>query len=204
MTPAGRAFWVRQLHLWHWVSAAISLVGMLAFAVTGVTLNHAADIPTKPKITTLEAVVPQALRDELAAAAGGANRPLPADLQRWLLDELSLRVGERAAEWSDEEIYLALPRPGGDAWLSVDLASGETMYEETSRGWVSYFNDLHKGRSTGVAWAWYIDIFAAACVVFSITGLVLLQLHASRRPSTWPMVGLGFLGPLLLIILFVH
>ena len=36
-----RAFWLRQMRQWHWISAAICLIGMLLFAVTGITLNHA-------------------------------------------------------------------------------------------------------------------------------------------------------------------
>jgi len=32
---------MRQTVRWHWISAAICLVGMILFAITGVTLNHA-------------------------------------------------------------------------------------------------------------------------------------------------------------------
>jgi len=113
-------------------------------------------------------------------------------------------VGPQPGEWSPEELYVSLPRPGGDAWLRVDLASGKVEYEKTDRGWVSYFNDLHKGRNTGTAWSWFIDIFAVACLVFCITGLFLLQLHAGNRPVTWPLVGLGLVAPLVLAIIFIH
>ena len=111
---------------------------------------------------------------------------------------------DAAPEWSPGELYLALPRPGGDAWLSLDTASGEAIYERTDRGAIAYLNDLHKGRNTGAAWMWFIDIFAAGCVVFCITGLLLLQLHAHARKSTWPLVGLGLIIPLLLALLFIH
>lgn len=203
MTPAGRAFWLRQLHLWHWMSAAVSLLGMIAFAVTGVTLNHAGDIPTKPQVTTLEGSLPDDLVRRLQEKEG-ENAPLPAEIRDWLESELGLRAGAKAAEWSEDEVYLALPRPGGDAWLAIDRTTGNAIYEATSRGWVSYFNDLHKGRNTGTEWRWFIDIFAGACMLFSLTGLILLQFHAEKRPSTWPLVGLGFVAPLLLIILFIH
>ena len=43
---------------WHWISAAVSLVGMLLFAVTGITLNHAAVIPASISVTTVESEVP--------------------------------------------------------------------------------------------------------------------------------------------------
>ena len=117
---------------------------------------------------------------------------------------MGISVGTRLAEWSEDEIYLSLPRPGGDAWLSIDLTSGDLLYERTDRGWVSYFNDLHKGRNTGRAWFWFIDVFSVACIIFCVTGLLLLQRYAGGRPSTWPLVGLGFVVPLILILLFMH
>ena len=40
-----RAWWRKTLHNWHWISAALCLIGMIAFAVTGITLNHASQIP---------------------------------------------------------------------------------------------------------------------------------------------------------------
>ncbi|WP_375269584.1 PepSY-associated TM helix domain-containing protein, partial [Phenylobacterium sp.] len=36
-----RAAFLRQVLRWHWISAAICLIGMMLFAVTGITLNHA-------------------------------------------------------------------------------------------------------------------------------------------------------------------
>ncbi|WP_417452090.1 PepSY-associated TM helix domain-containing protein [Kordiimonas sp.] len=204
MKAAQRAFWLRQFYQWHWISAALCLIGMLAYAVTGITLNHAADIAVKPEVTTLEHALPEALLAKIDVVEGPAMRPLPTEIQGWLAREMAVQVGVREAEWTDSDIYMSIPGPGGDAWLSIDLNDGRVEYEETFRGWMSYFNDLHKGRDTGRAWGWFIDIFAAGCVVFCVTGLVLLQFHAKRRPSTWPVVGLGFVAPVLLIILFMH
>jgi len=47
-------------------------------------------------------------------------------------------------------------------------------------------------------------VFAVACVVFSITGLLILQVHAANRPAVWPTVGLGVLIPVLIALLFIH
>ncbi len=201
-----RAYWLKTLHQWHWISSALCLLGMLLFSVTGITLNHASQIEAQPRVTTREAQLPPALQAHLAAGptADKASAALPAELQRWLADTLRLDVGEREAEWSPEEVYLSLPRPGGDAWLRIDRASGQVEHELTDRGWVSYLNDLHKGRHTGAVWAWFIDIFAVASLLFSITGLFILKLHATNRPSTWPVVGLGVVVPLLLALLFIH
>jgi len=198
---ARRAYWLKTLHQWHWISAAVCMIGMLGFAITGITLNHAGRIGAEPVVTTLEATVPA---ERLAGGPEAAEAPLPPALRDWIASELDVRVGARAAEWSASEIYLSLPRPGGDAWLSIDRESGELVYERTDRGWVSYFNDLHKGRHTGAAWGWFLDVFAVACVVFTLTGLFLLWMHARHRPATWPMVGLGLLLPALLALIFIH
>ncbi|MDX9875015.1 MAG: PepSY-associated TM helix domain-containing protein [Spongiibacteraceae bacterium] len=189
---------VRQ---WHWISSAICLVGMLLFAITGITLNHAGQIEGRARVTTVERILPAALMKTLTEADGTT---LPSALRDWLADELGIDLGGGSPEWSDGELYIGLPRPGGDAWLSIDLESGELLYERTDRGWIAYLNDLHKGRDTGAVWRWFIDIFAVACVIFCITGLLLLQRHAATRPSTWPLVGAGLVIPMLLALLFMH
>ena len=200
-----RAFWLKHLHQWHWISSALCLIGMILFAATGITLNHASQIEAKAKVVTQKAQLPEPLREETQATAeAGTQGALPPALVAWLQESLSVEVGPRDPEWNDGEIYLSLPRPGGDAWVSFNLESGEVEYEQTDRGWISYFNDLHKGRNAGVAWGWFIDVFAVACLIFCITGLFLLQIHAGNRPTTWPIVGLGLVIPLVLAILFIH
>ncbi|XQU70813.1 PepSY-associated TM helix domain-containing protein [Cupriavidus sp. H18C1] len=228
-----RAFWLKHLHQWHWISSALCLIGMLLFAVTGFTLNHAGQIEAEPKVVVRNAEAPgpvlAALQARKAALEGdtgdrsdrsgnnGGNRdgnrgnnaaqdktPVPAELADWLQREFDIDAHGREAEWSPDEIYVPLPRPGGDAWVSVALDSGEAQYELTTRGWISYLNDLHKGRNTGGAWSLFLDLFAFACLVFCVTGLFLLKLHAGARVATWPLVGLGLVAPLLLAILFIH
>jgi hypothetical protein len=203
-TPAhSRAFWMKQMRVWHWVSSAVSLVGMLAFAITGITLNHASAIPAQPIVTKKEVQVPTPLFSLLKSQPEG-KRPLAPELSNWLDDSLEIATSTAEAEWSDGEVYVSLPRPGGDSWLNINRATGVVQYERTDRGLISYLNDLHKGRHTGTAWSWFLDIFAGACVVFCLTGLVLLQLHAGHRPATWPVVALGLAIPLVLAMVFIH
>ena len=198
-----RGFWLRTLHQWHWISSAVCLIGMLLFAATGITLNHAAKIEGTPEVSNRQLELPPPLLQALATQEDG-NAPLPARVADWLARELDVAVGARQAEWSEDEVYLSMPGPGSDAWLSIDKDSGAVEYEHTDRGWISYFNDLHKGRNTGPAWRWFIDLFAVACLVFCITGLFLLHLHARQRRMTWPLVGLGLLVPLLIALLLIH
>jgi hypothetical protein len=199
-----KAFWLKQLHTWHWISSAISLIGLLLFAITGFTLNHAADIEGSPVTREAKAQLPKALLPRIAPDdAPDAKKPFPAEIRSWLESNLKSRaLGD--ADWSADEIYLALPRPGGDGWISVDRATGAVTTESTSRGWIAYLNDLHKGRNSGTAWKWFIDIFVLACMVFTLTGLVLLWMHSKHRKSTWPLVGAGLVIPALIAIFLIH
>ena len=202
--PSRRSFWLKQLHQWHWISAALSLVGMLAFAVTGFTLNHAGQIEADPRVISRKAVLPADLLALLAQGPVEGKRPLPIRIEAWLDKAVDADIARRPGEWTDAEVYVALARPGGDAWISIDRDTGAVEHEKTTRGAVSLLNDLHKGRNTGQVWSWFLDVFAGACVVFCLTGLFLLQFHARARPLTWPLVGAGLVAPLLLVILFLH
>jgi hypothetical protein len=209
--PAGlpgvrRSLWLRTLHQWHWISSAICLTAMLLFSITGFTLNHAAQIEAKPSVTRLKAQVPPALLPGLRAYAEqhvDGEAAVPPALADWANEAFPVDLRGRTAEWSEEDAYIALPRPGGDAWLRVSL-DGKAEYELTSRGAISWLNDMHKGRNTGPVWSWFIDIFALACLVFCITGFLIMKIHAANRPSTWPVIGFGIVLPAVLALLFVH
>jgi hypothetical protein len=199
-----RAFWLKQLHQWHWISSALCLVGMLLFAFTGFTLNHAGQIEAKAQTVHRNAQLPAPLLKVLAGEDERKGVALPQAVADWIDGSLDVDVAGRAGDWSSDEVYLSMPRPGGDAWLSIDRESGNVEYERSTRGVVAYLNDLHKGRHAGAAWGWFIDVFALACVIFSVTGLLLLKMHAAQRGATWPLVAFGLVLPLLLALIFIH
>jgi len=196
------------MHEWHWISSAIALLGLLFFAVTGITLNHAGSFETtRQNYSAVRKDVPatlvEALRTDIRQNGEGEAAP-SAPLAAWVRSAFGVNTAGRTADWKSDEISLSLERPGGDAWLKLDLAQGVAEYHVTDAGWVAYLNDLHKGRHTGGAWAWFIDLIAAACVVFAITGFVILKMHAANRAMTWPLVGFGILVPVLIAALFIH
>jgi hypothetical protein len=206
LPSASRAAWLKQLHRWHWISSALCLFAMLLFAITGITLNHASQIEAKPHTVNRKATLPAPLAGQLARFAAGhadARAPLPPAVARWADQEFKLDVAALDAEWTEEDAYVPLPRPGGDAWLRIG-ADGAAEFEQTDRGWISWLNDLHKGRNSGTAWSWFIDLFAVACIVFCITGFLIMKLHAANRRATWPVIGFGILLPLILALLFIH
>ena len=181
------------------------LMTIFLFTITGFTLNHAAQIEAKPQVTRQKAPLPPALSQELRAygeAHPDSKAPLTPNLVAWAERTFPVDVAGKTAEWTDEDAYIALPRPGGDAWLRIGLDGAE--YEKTDRGWISWLNDMHKGRNAGAAWSWFIDIFALGCLVFCVTGFLILKFHAANRPSTWPVIGFGLVLPIVLALLFVH
>ncbi|MDF1812845.1 MAG: PepSY-associated TM helix domain-containing protein [Verrucomicrobiales bacterium] len=197
----------KQVILWHWVSSAICLAGMLLFAFTGITLNNPGKFKASPQVKERITTLPEDLHIHLTSPEGKEGdfkAPVGRPLAAWLEKETGDSIARRQAEWSDAEIYLSLPRPGGDGWLAIDRQSGEMTYEVTDRGTISFLNDLHKGRDTGPVWRWFMDIFSGACFVFSLTGLGLLYVHARRRPSTWPLIATGILLPIIIILFFLH
>jgi uncharacterized protein len=202
MDPRRRMQLYRTTHLWHWISAAVCFAALILFTVTGITLNHASAISATPAVTAGDAQLPEDLRASIAGS-GTPSAP-PAEVIAWAEKSFDLSLEGSSAEWSDEELYLSAPGPGRDAWVSIDRASGAAKFEATDRGWIAYFNDLHKGRNTGIAWTVFIDIVAIAVLFFSITGLVLLWIQARQRTSTWPLVGGGVVLVVALMLFLAH
>jgi uncharacterized protein len=203
MDPRRRMVLYRTMHQWHWISAAVCLAALLLFSITGVTLNHAQAISAQPRVTKHEAQVPEALRAQLAGEHAAAD-PVSRALTDWISGEFGVAASGAVPEWSEDELYLSAPGPGRDAWVSIDRASGAAKSETTDRGWVAYFNDLHKGRNTGLVWTLFIDVIAAACLFFSLTGLILLVIQARQRKATWPLVTGGIGIVVALMIFFAH
>jgi hypothetical protein len=200
-----RARWRKTLYQWHWISSALCLVGMLGFGFTGLTLNNAGVFESaQATVERQSATLPPALRESLAARSADDRSPLPAPVRSWLGAQWRASLPATPAEPSEREITLDLQSPGVDASVRIDRATGRADYERADRGWVAYLNDLHKGRHAGLAWSWFIDLFAVATLVFSITGLLILQLHAAARPLVWPLTALGLVVPVLLALLLIH
>lgn len=204
-----RAYWLKTLHEWHWISSAICLLGLLLFSITGITLNHSEQLDSAPRIHETTAEVPAPLLQQLAALGAEAEEQqstpaMPAPLRDWAQRTFGVDVSRANSEWSSREVYLSMQRPGGDGWISISLRNGSAKYQLTDRGWIAYLNDLHKGRYTGQAWAWFMDFVGGACLLFAVTGLAIMTLHAGRRPATWPLVGIGLLVPLLIALLWIH
>lgn len=161
-----------------WLHIYLSMLGFATlsfFAFTGITLNH----------PTWFGAAEQTVRDlsgEISPGLveGEVDKLAVAEEVRAKLG-LRGRVTEFAVD--DFECMLVFKSPGYAADVFVDRASGSYFGTETSSGAMAILNDLHKGRDSGLAWSWVIDVSAVLTLLLSISGFLLLLYLRRRRIS---------------------
>jgi len=153
---------LRWLHIY---TSMVSLLVVLFFAGTGVTLNHP-DWLAGERTEELTGTLPAAWK-----TAKGID---------WLVVAEHLRtahgvhgtVSDRRED--DREGSLTFRAPGYSADAFIDVHDGSYRLTVSYQGAVGVLNDLHRGRDSGNAWAWLIDVAGAFLVFLSLTGLGLL------------------------------
>ncbi|WP_026294645.1 PepSY-associated TM helix domain-containing protein [Salinimonas chungwhensis] len=188
-----------DIRSWHWISSAICLAGLLMFAVTGITLNHADFVESKASVQSVEKTLPAPLLKTVNRSRN--SKTLPLSFEKWMDAHTGLDLNNFELQWSEYELYGKYAQPATQRWFSLDLETG-TMYQESvSGGWIAFFNDLHKGRNTGFWWQMFLDLFSVATLIFAATGLWLLKRYAKGRQSTWPLVFAGIGLPALMLFI---
>lgn len=186
--------WMRWLHIY---ASMLGLGTLLFFSVTGLTLNH-------PDWTLGGQRHEQQLKGQLNAAwlADGAGEQSVDKLA--VVEALRRAHGLRGLvddyRVDDTECSLAFKGPGSSADIVINRQTGAYELTLATEGFVALVNDLHKGRHTGGAWAWAIDLTAGLLTLVAITGLWLL-FYVRRRRTSGLWVGLA--GALLLWLVFL-
>jgi hypothetical protein len=93
----------------------------------------------------------------------------------------------------DSQVSISYRGPGyeGDAYITRE--TGEYELSQTRGSFVAFMNDLHKGRDTGTAWSWVIDVSAIFLVLISLSGLILLLFIKKKRMSGMILAAIGLL-----------
>jgi hypothetical protein len=153
---------LRWLHIY---TSMVSLLVVLFFAATGVTLNHP-DWLAAERTEELTGSLPSTWK-----SARGID---------WLVVAEHLRAAHGAhgvvADRTEDERQGALTfrAPGYSADCFIDVQDGSYRLTVSYQGAVGVLNDLHRGRDSGRAWAWLIDVAGVFLVFLSLTGLGLL------------------------------
>jgi uncharacterized protein len=165
--------WARRLHVY--ISMGTLLL-VLFFALTGITLNH-------PDLAFGTHYVRSEASGTLPAAwttAAGADWLVVAEALR---SEHNVR-GQVTDRYEDAfGGQLSFRAPGYAADLFFDTRAGTFELVTESEGWVAVLNDLHRGRHAGTAWRWLVDASGIFLVLVSLTGLALLLLLRKIRPA---------------------
>jgi hypothetical protein len=78
-----------------------------------------------------------------------------------------------SADLEGDQALVRLEGPKGAADLTIDLASGQTDARLTRPNLTAVLQDLHRGKNSGVAWRWVIDLSAWLVLALSLIGYVL-------------------------------
>ena len=143
----------------------VSLVAVLFFAATGVTLNHP-DWLAAESTRELEGTLPATWK-----TAKGVD---------WMVVDEYLRskegvhgsVSDRSADGDQASIIFKSPGYGADCFIKV--SDGTYKMTVSYQGAIGVLNDLHRGRDAGHSWGLLIDIAGYFLVFLSLTGLGLL------------------------------
>jgi len=164
---------IRSLHLY---ASMASLLVVLFFAATGITLNHPEwAFGNTAKNYTYTGTLPAGWKVD--------------DQMNWLEVAETLRaahglrgrVSDTLLEGDEASISFRGPGYSADAFIQSD---GQYTLKVTLQGPVAVLNDLHKGRDTGSAWAWVIDFSGGFLLLVALTGLGLsLYLRKTRRAA---------------------
>lgn len=181
--------WVRHLHGW---LSMTSLLVVLFFALTGITLNH----PTwfgagTPQTSTVSGTLPAS-----ALPAGQAD---PLAVSEYL--RANVGVTGQVTTHTETATGGTIDYEGPGTTASVEYASGTGAYtvRSTSYGLVGILNDLHKGRNTGSSVHWLIDLSGGLLALVALTGVILqLYIRRARRlglslAAIGTVVGVAFL-----------
>ncbi len=173
--------WTRRLHSW---LSMTSLLVVLFFAVTGITLNH----PTwfgasTPQTRTSTGVLPA------TAVANGTADPLA--ISEYLRANGGVTGQVTAHAETSAGGTIDYEGPGTTASVAYTTSTGAYDLKTTSYGVIGVLNDLHKGRHTGTSFAWLIDVSGGLLTLVAATGLILqLYIRRSRR-SGLVLAGIG-------------
>jgi uncharacterized protein len=180
------AKYARWLHIY--VSMA-SLLIVLFFAVTGITLNHADWFARGDSTTEVAGYVDPQWTDTA-----------PKDVDRNEIVTFLRHTHGLSGALSDvrvdtDQCEIAFKGPGYAADILIDRKSGKYVLTESRLGIVAVLNDLHKGRDTGGTWRAVVDGAAGLLVLIALTGLTLIYfVHKHRSAGVALLLGGGALA----------
>ena len=170
--------WKRKVAQWsRWLHIYLSMVSfaiLFFFAVTGLTLNHQQWFANQQKTAQYKG------RLDPKLLAGSVQK---LDIVEYLRSHHKISAAVNEFRVDDGQASVSFKGPGYEATVFIDRQTGGYDVTETKMGLAAVLNDLHKGRDSGKAWSWIIDVSAVFMTFVSTTGIVLILFLQKRRFS---------------------
>jgi hypothetical protein len=189
------AKWTRWIHIY---LSMFSFAALLFFAVTGVTLNHTEWIEGKQIVEQVQGSV------NLVWVDTAAERVDELQIVEHLRNSHAIRAGLSGFIIDDSECAISFKGPGYNADGFVDRSTGAYAMTITKSGVVALMNDLHKGRDTGGAWSWLIDVSAVLMILVSLTGFLMIFFLKKKRLNGVVIALLGGIAMVVVYYMFVN
>ncbi|MGE8562398.1 MAG: PepSY-associated TM helix domain-containing protein [Acinetobacter bohemicus] len=162
-----RDFYRHSRYVHGWLSA-FAFLTLLFFSVTGLLLNHPEWFePAKTEQTT-QLILPESVLKSIKQQENPSDTIL-----NYVRQQQNVVGRYQSSEVLDNEVMIRLESPAGatDIWVMAD--TGETEITQKPASTVSMLNDLHRGKNSGLAWSWLIDISAIIVIALSLVGYIL-------------------------------
>jgi len=159
----------RLCRMLHTYLSAFAFLTLFFFSATGILLNHPEWFenyrPAEHKVafvlTPAELAAAKAAKDRGRALAAAALRHAP------------LPGAYASADIDGGQALVRLEGPKGASDLTIDLATGQADGRITRPNLMAVIQDLHRGKNSGAAWRWVIDLSAWIVLGLSLIGYVL-------------------------------
>jgi hypothetical protein len=179
--------WLRNVH--GWIGLWGAALGLL-FGVTGFVLNHRGEplrvSPGAPHVDTMQLKMPSPAPQS------------PREFAKWLRAQDGLRLPqrmgrvqkepERPVAWGDHETVqpehwqLMFASPNENVSVEYWVGNDYATMKRTNNSLLATLTNLHKGVGMSIGWVLFIDTFAGALILLSLTG-VLLWTELNRRKT---------------------
>jgi hypothetical protein len=165
------AQWARWLHIY---LSMVSFAILFFIAFTGLTLNHQQWFAGQQRTAQYKGrVQPKWLEGNVAKL----------EIVESLRAHHKLSGAVNGFRVDDGQVSVSFKAPGYEASAFIDRQTGAYGVTGTRMGLAAVLNDLHKGRDSGKAWGWLIDLSAVFMTFVSVSGIVLLVYLQKRRFS---------------------
>ncbi|GAB3258610.1 PepSY-associated TM helix domain-containing protein [Chitinimonas naiadis] len=191
-----KSWFYRQSRMLHAYLSAFAFIALMFFSLSGLLLNHPDWFKGKNKAVDNNFKLSAA---ELAEAQKSDDHARA--LAAIVASHIPLKGEFKSGEIIDGEAQIRFEGVSGKSDLLVTLADGQVDATVERATVTTMLHDLHRGKNSGRAWFWIIDISAILVLLLSILGYVLFFTLRFRLATSLKLtaVSLGLLGLVLLV-----